>query len=121
MRNRDELTNPDSCLSKARDDAARDSIFRASPKPVLSLDACRLFYAIVNYVRRYETLYRNDPASLRNAASDVMDGWKLGRDPEVAELIRRRIIRKVESTWILTEYGCGLVCPSNLAVAGGRK
>lgn len=90
-------------------------------RPRLSLAAARLFYAIVQYVRRHRNLYVKRPQFLRSAPSDVMDGWKWPNDPEVEELVRKGILEERQvsswrgsccgicSTWELTPLGCRLV------------
>jgi hypothetical protein len=92
-------------------------------KPVLSLEAARLFIEIVEYARRY---FR--PANLEylsHAASDVMDGWKEPDDPEVIELRRKRIIGQYRDdcgvTWYLTERGRYLVCPLQRKPRGAKR
>lgn len=70
-------------------------------KPLLTLEAGRLFYAIIAYAKRY----KRSSTILDNAASDVMDGWKEKTDPEVKELIHKEIIERCAGSWVLTEKG----------------
>ena len=78
----------------------------------LSDAAVELLYDIGRDVRR---CCRPDDDSLPHAASDVMDGSKWSRDPEVAELIGMGLIEKVRdacgTTWHLTARGCDLFRP----------
>lgn len=79
----------------------------------LSPEATEILDCIFRYVERYQ----RSPDILDNAASDVMDGWKLNSDKEVQELRKKKILVSVKEkdtdgshhTWVLTEYGQSLI------------
>ena len=75
-----------------------------SRKPRLGLDAYRLLDAIRGEVVRHHlpklAAARRDGRTpeawwVASAASDLMDGWKVKRDPEVRELLRKRLLELV--------------------------
>jgi hypothetical protein len=76
----------------------------AQRKPVMSLDAARVWHRIIAYAKRY----RHVSGILHHAASDVMDGWfAVGAEfGEARELVRRRLLKVVKddcgTTWVLS-------------------